>query len=290
MSANQLFTIFFLCFSSLVFSQSTIKHKVSKGESIYAIAKKYNVKQAEIYALNPKVKGKLLQLNTVLLIPNTQNQTSILNTETAKEHKVVAGESLYRISKKYGVSVQELERLNPEVAKKLPIGYNLILKEDLPIVTIDSTIAIATTEIVIDSTALVMETSKTDVLIETALKNLGTKYRRGGTTTKGYDCSGLMFTTFKEIDITLPRSSREQAKIGAKIDKSQAQKGDLIFFATNGKNIINHVGMITEILEDEIKFIHASVQLGVVISSTKEAYYAKRFKQINSVIQSYIFN
>jgi cell wall-associated NlpC family hydrolase len=285
MSLYKLIIIPFLLISSIVFAQSTIKHKVVSGESIYAIAKKYNVKQAEIYTLNPNIEGKLLQLNTVLLIPNNQNLSEI----NPKTHTVVAGESLYRISKKYNVSVQELERLNPQVVKKLPIGYELILKEEVLPVESETSIVVEN-EIVIDSTAVVAEVNTTNILIETALKNLGTKYKRGGTTSKGFDCSGLIFSTFKEVDITLPRSSQEQSKIGVKVDKSQAKKGDLIFFTTNGKNIINHVGMITDIFDDEIQFIHSSVQLGVIISSTKETYYSKRLKQINSVLQSFIFN
>jgi cell wall-associated NlpC family hydrolase len=71
---------------------------------------------------------------------------------------------------------------------------------------------------------------------------------------------------------------------GVKIERDQAQKGDLIFFTTNGRGNVNHVGMITEIIDDEIKFIHSSVQSGVIISSTKEPYYAKRFIQINRVL------
>ncbi len=43
-------------------------------------------------------------------------------------------------------------------------------------------------------------------------------------------------------------------------------------------------GMVTEVLEDEIKFIHSSVQAGVIISSTKENYYARRFVQVNRVL------
>lgn len=84
--------------------------------------------------------------------------------------------------------------------------------------------------------------------------------------------------------MTLPRSSSDMAaNSGVKIDRSQAQKGDLIFFATRGR-WVGHVGMITEISEDEIKFIHSSTSSGVIISSTKEPYYAKRFVQINRVL------
>ena len=91
--------------------------------------------------------------------------------------------------------------------------------------------------------------------------------------------------TFPSHDMALPRSSGSMAVgAGVRIDRAQAQKGDLIFFTTNGRGSINHVGMITEVLDDEIKFIHSSVQSGVIISSTKEPYYSRRFVQINRVL------
>ena len=114
---------------------------------------------------------------------------------------------------------------------------------------------------------------------------MGTRYRSGGTTEAGFDCSGLMFNTFKNIDMTLPRSSHEMANYGTKIDKSQAQKGDLIFFATFGGKRVSHVGMITEVTSDgEIKFIHSATSSGVIVSSINEDYYTRTFVQINRVI------
>jgi len=121
-------------------------------------------------------------------------------------------------------------------------------------------------------------------IVRTASNNLGVKYKYGGTTKSGFDCSGLVFTSFKTHDITLPRSSSEMAKKGKNIKTSEAQKGDLIFFITNGGKKINHVGIITEIRKDEIKFIHSSTQRGVIISSTKEAYYKKNFVKIMRVL------
>ncbi|GEP51621.1 hypothetical protein FNO01nite_22930 [Flavobacterium noncentrifugens] len=121
-------------------------------------------------------------------------------------------------------------------------------------------------------------------LINTASQNLGANYRSGGTTPEGFDCSGLMYSTFKKFDISLPRSSNDMAKIGTKLDNDEIQKGDLIFFKTNGKSVINHVGMVTEVSSDEIKFIHSSTQKGVIISSTKEAYYGRTFAQANRIL------
>ena len=121
-------------------------------------------------------------------------------------------------------------------------------------------------------------------LINSASENLGVGYRGGGTTSDGFDCSGLIYSTFKKFDITLPRSSHEMATVGTKIDLKSAQKGDLVFFINRGQRRINHVGMVVEVTDEEVKFIHSSTQSGVIISSTKEPYYNRTFVQLNRVL------
>lgn len=123
-----------------------------------------------------------------------------------------------------------------------------------------------------------------DEIVNLAKENIGIKYRSGGTSATGMDCSGMVYATFKKKDITVPRSSGDLARHGYKISKSEARPGDLIFFKTNGRSVINHVGIVTEITENDIKFVHASVHRGVIISSLSEAYYTKAFVQINRVI------
>jgi cell wall-associated NlpC family hydrolase len=121
-------------------------------------------------------------------------------------------------------------------------------------------------------------------IIFTAMEYDGVKYRSGGTTPAGMDCSGLVCTVFKAYDISLPRSSNDMSKVGQKLKRNEIQKGDLVFFKTNGRNVINHVGLVTEVNGDEIIFIHSSVQRGVIVSSTKEPYYQRTFAQANRVI------
>ncbi|GAA3726274.1 hypothetical protein GCM10022422_04600 [Flavobacterium ginsengisoli] len=123
-----------------------------------------------------------------------------------------------------------------------------------------------------------------NTLIEKATDNIGVRYKAGGTTKSGFDCSGLVYTTFESENIQLPRSSYDQAKIGKIIPLNDAKKGDLIFFKTNKSRQINHVGLITEVNSDEIKFVHSSTSKGVIISSTKEAYYKNSFEQVNRVL------
>ena len=388
MNRYLLFTIFLFFTSSALFSQKTIKHTVVEGESVYVIAKKYGVTEADIYELNPKSKGTLLQLKTILLIPHKRKatedkkkKTAPKNSDTPDVHEAEAGESLYKIALKYGISLEKIKEMNPnlnpesiqigdkinivvtkksasdkkpkqlpkveqpvkpkpvstpvpaptvvsvpvspipmvcedelgntihtvqkgetlyriakmynvklkdlqelneEVVANLPEGYLLIVK--LGNLEIEKHQNSSITKTVVAPISMENMT-KAEFLIAKASEYIGTRYRGGGTTAAGFDCSGLMFTTFKNIDMTLPRSSGSMAVgAGVKIEREQAQKGDLIFFTTNGRGSINHVGMITEILDDEIKFIHSSVQSGVVISSTKEPYYAKRFIQINRVL------
>ena len=120
-------------------------------------------------------------------------------------------------------------------------------------------------------------------LINVASENLGANYKSGGTTKEGFDCSGFMYATFKNLDITLPRSSNDMAKIGKKLEPNEIQKGDLIFFKTNGKRVINHVGLVIDVSSEEIKFIHSATSKGVIISSTKEEYYNKTFTQANRI-------
>lgn len=124
-------------------------------------------------------------------------------------------------------------------------------------------------------------------LINAASENLGANYKSGGSSPEGFDCSGLMYYTFSKFDINLPRSSNEMSNLGSVLNTSEVRKGDLIFFKTNGRKIINHVGMVVEVLEDEIKFIHSATSKGVIISSTKEPYYKRTFAQVNRVYSSF---
>ena len=392
-----------------VFSQeNNIKHIVAKGESVYQIAKKYNVKQVDVFKLNPEPKKKL-KLNSVLLIPKQEavldkkpitithevlpKQTlygiskqykisiddikkanpiiekegleiglkliipvdknykpeEIIVSESLKPtkkiepesqeiisdqeeitHVVLAKETKYGISKKYGVTISELEKLNPEIVRELPIGFTLLIKKGIKKETAIAEVPVTketknkienkkkeevkpqieeesddeieedtkatpqirileiiphNDEVVVAKPLSTEGMTKAELLIAKASENIGVRYRSGGTSKDGFDCSGLMIDTFSTYDIKLPRSSNEMSRFGNYVNVSDAQKGDLIFFTTNGRGSVNHVGMITEVIDGEIKFIHSSVHAGVIISSNKEAYYAKRFVKINRILE-----
>ena len=121
-------------------------------------------------------------------------------------------------------------------------------------------------------------------MINNAMEFIGVNYRGGGTSRSGMDCSGMVTAVFNIFGLKLPRSSHEMAKVGEKLKSDEIKKGDLVFFKTNGRDSINHVGIVVEVDSEEIKFIHSSTQKGVIISSTKEPYYKKTFAQANRVL------
>lgn len=122
-------------------------------------------------------------------------------------------------------------------------------------------------------------------VIKEAFKYEGVRYRRGGLSKNGLDCSGLVFKCFSELGVSLPRTSIAMAKSVLDIGDDEVQIGDLIFFKTNRRrNVINHVGIVTGIRGKEIKFIHASINRGVIESSTSERYYADRYVKVGRVL------
>lgn len=111
-------------------------------------------------------------------------------------------------------------------------------------------------------------------IITEAKRYKGTKYKYGGTTKKGMDCSGLIYTSFGANDILMPRTTKELSTKGNWVDIKKLQEGDLVFFATKkNSRKVNHVGIVTDIKGDEVYFIHASSSRGVMISKLSERYW-----------------
>ncbi|MBC9797736.1 C40 family peptidase [Sinomicrobium weinanense] len=121
-------------------------------------------------------------------------------------------------------------------------------------------------------------------IIKTAISYNGTKYRYGGTTRKGMDCSGLVYTSFKEHNIALQRASYMMATQGERIKLKKVQKGDLLFFKTGRRNRINHVGLVVEVKGNNIRFIHSTTSRGVLVSSLREGYWNHAFIEARRIL------
>ncbi|MDI3273124.1 NlpC/P60 family protein [Pseudomonas sp. AL03] len=117
-----------------------------------------------------------------------------------------------------------------------------------------------------------------DSILERGMSLIGTRYRFGGTSEAGFDCSGFIGYLFREeAGLNLPRSTREMINVDAPlVSRSKLKPGDLLFFATNGRRgRVSHAGIY---LGDN-QFIHSSSRRsgGVRIDSLGDSYWSKTF-------------
>ena len=109
---------------------------------------------------------------------------------------------------------------------------------------------------------------------------MGTPYAYGGSSVEGIDCSGYTMEVYRNsLGRMLPRSSSEQARTGSPVRFEELKFGDLLFFNTTG-DPNSHVGIY---LGDDL-FAHASVSLGVTVSSLESSYYKNRYAGARRII------
>ena len=112
-------------------------------------------------------------------------------------------------------------------------------------------------------------------IVETAEGFLGLPYQWGGSSAEeGFDCSGLTMAVYQMNGLNLPRSSREQYSFGTPVERAELAKGDLVFFATKGREKVSHVGVYA----GDGRFIHAPGKGKTIrMDSLSERYYTARY-------------
>ncbi|MCS7203949.1 MAG: LysM peptidoglycan-binding domain-containing protein [Thermodesulfovibrio sp.] len=272
--------IIFLIIVILPFLAFAESYVVKKGDNIWKISKKFNVTVEDIKKAN-NLRNNKLKVGMELVIP-TKNKIAKQNKKIKKEdyqfYTVKKGDTLYRIAKKYNISVEDLKSLNNLTENNLKIGQKLIVKapkkKDVPLVASSNSALNDKIEDIEDikSEDLTQLSIKERVLLF-AKKMLHLPYKFGGNSYYGLDCSFFVKKVYSMVGIELPRSAREQFNVGIPISKEELQPGDLVFFRTYAK-FPSHVGIY---LGDSL-FIHASTRSKkVTIDSLETPYYLQRF-------------
>jgi murein DD-endopeptidase len=112
-----------------------------------------------------------------------------------------------------------------------------------------------------------------EALADFALRLRGSPYRYGGATLDGFDCSGLVFYSHRQLGLLVPRTSHDQAKEATDVKQSKLRRGDLVFFKVDSRRV-NHVGIYI----GERRFVHApGAGKPVTINSLDDEFYTLRF-------------
>ena len=112
-------------------------HIVSAKETVYGLTKLYNVSEEELEKANPSLASNGLKIGEELIIPTKQaiitptKKVGAAENKTGRTHVVEAKETLYCISKQYNVSIEELEKVNPEIKDGLQIGFTLKIPKEI---------------------------------------------------------------------------------------------------------------------------------------------------------------
>ncbi len=123
--------------------------------------------------------------------------------------------------------------------------------------------------------------SREDVMMM-IVQYLQTPYKYGGVTARGMDCSAFTGLIYESaVDISLPRTTRDQFRVGRKVDKKHLKFGDLVFFKTRRRRSPSHVGIYI----GENFFAHVSRYEGVTITSLQSPYYRKRYVGARRVVE-----
>jgi len=106
-----------------------VTHNVAPKETLYGIEKKYSVSDEALKQANPFLEKEGLQIGQTLVIPTQIGQKTVISVQNQVIfHVVLPKETKYSIAKKYDISIEELEKKNPDIVLNLPVGFKLIIK------------------------------------------------------------------------------------------------------------------------------------------------------------------
>lgn len=228
---------------------------VQPGECLERIARRHGLTTQALAKANGLDPEGLLRAGQYLRIPPAPSPQRPAKPEP-RWYTVRKGDSLWLLAKRLGTTPGAIAAENGlRPTAKLRIGQRLRLPGQAK------------------AQAQPAAANAQPNLVETALKYRGVRYRYGGVTTRGMDCSGLVYRVLASHGIRAPHNSRALYRLGKSVAREDLQAGDLVFFHTRGRGI-SHVGIYL----GDGKFIHASSAKGRVrVDRLDEGYYARRY-------------
>ena len=243
------------------------RHTVQPGQTLYAVARLYNLRADDLLALN-QLTSSDLRAGQVLLLPAGVTvqpaASSSMLPGVADSPSAVPGRTIF----------------SPGVP--LPVMLPVPFTPNLPTPNLPTpgsptpgspTPGSPRSELSPPDVAPALADSPSDWR-GVAMSLLGVPYVYGGQSRTGTDCSGLVLQVFAGTGLKLPRQSAQQAQTGAVVGLPDLQAGDLLFFDTEGRGTVTHVGIYL----GDGNFINANSYGGqVAVNQLSEKYFAQRY-------------
>jgi peptidoglycan endopeptidase LytE len=298
--------VLFLSFGLYQRGLTEERYTVKPGDTLYEISKSFAVNLETLKKTN-HLKGDGIKPKQVLLIPiqrerQTAQQAKRSSGQKAKElpvkmvqwpsverecYVVEKGDSLYSISRKLGLSIEEIKKVNGLHFTTIRIGQKLLLRKqrmesDEEVEELggaeESKEAVEAEqkrgeEVASNSLGKWSNTEERNLFVRVVKNFLGVPYRLGGSTLKGIDCSAFVKKIYEIFNVQLPRTAQEQFLFGRKVEKNELEEGDLVFFKTRRAHHA-HVGIYI----GDNQFVHASSRnKEVKVDNLLTPYFHQRF-------------
>ncbi|GER71867.1 putative peptidoglycan endopeptidase LytE [Weizmannia acidilactici] len=254
-----------MAIASLMIGTATTEaatYTVKKGDSLWKISQKYNTTVSKIKADN--------YLTSNIIYPKQVLEISSKVSTTKNTYKIVSGDTLSEIAKKFGVTVSHLKKWNNLSSDLIYAGQTLKVN--------GSSGSRNSTKVTPSSVSANIGSASTGYsvskLVGVAKSLIGTPYAWGGTTPSGFDCSGFVYYVFNKAGKDISRQTAA-GYYNSSYNVSNPRAGDLVFFEDTYKTGISDVGIYL----GNNQFISASND-GVSIKSLSNSYWKSHFNSI----------
>ncbi|EWH22361.1 LysM peptidoglycan-binding domain-containing protein [Bacillus haynesii] len=243
---------------------------VKKGDTLWGFSKKYGTSVSKIKQEN-KLNSDIIYIGQRLSINGSSSSSAKASQASSATHKVVKGDSLWKISRTYGMTVNELKSLNGLKTDLIRIGQVLKVKGTKSVKAASTTKPSASSGTSKTSKAPAQTSSalNTSKLVSDAKALIGTPYKWGGTSTSGFDCSGFVWYILNK-QTNVARTNTVGYWNSMKSVSSPAV-GDFVFFTTYQPGP-SHMGVYI----GNNQFVHAGSD-GVTISDMTNSYWKPRY-------------
>ncbi|MBI3997801.1 MAG: LysM peptidoglycan-binding domain-containing protein [Armatimonadetes bacterium] len=269
---------------------STDIYRVRPGDTLWALAQRFGTSPEHLASLNGMAPDAILQIGQPLKVPRAAVRPGAVaaaappaaTTRTATTiYRIREGDTLWALARRFGTTPVRLAAMNRiRLDATLQIGQRLTVPSPAGAKALAASGTPATKQEAVTPAmrarlaALPSRGPKwASTIVALSTRYLGVRYRWGGTTPKGFDCSGFLNFVFERTGVELPRTTYVMFESGTPVPRDQLQVGDIVFFQTLQPGP-SHAGVYL----GDGRFIHSSSGFGrVTITPMDHRYYAPRY-------------